>query len=445
MIQRSIINSLRIWKINPDRKPLVLRGARQVGKTTSVKEFGREFDQFVYLNLERPEDRNLFHSERSFQDTLDGIYLVKRVIPRGTQLIFIDEIQYSDVAVQLLRYFFEDRPDIFIIAAGSMLETLINKKIHFPVGRVEYMKMYPLSFEEFLGAIGETRVLEWLKQEDVPEYVHTQAIALFNRYTLVGGMPEVVARYAQDQSVAPLGKIYQSLLLSYLDDVEKYANSERNVKVLRHVISRAFAYTGLRIQYAGFGESSYGSRDVSEALAVLEKAMLFHLSRPTVSPVMPLIPDYRKSMKLFGLDSGLINFQFGNQVEYLSSVPLSDILSGRMAEQITAQALVTGVLPPFTELNFWVREKSQAQAEVDFVLPYNEILIPIEVKSGKTGKLRSLHSFIDHCPHSIAVRVYAGSYQVHPDTTLKGKDYTLVNVPFYWIARIPSLLRMLEN
>ena len=440
MIERSIINDLKSWSLKADRKPLVLRGARQVGKTTAVKQFGTGFDQFVNLNLERPEDRALFRKERSFKDTLDGIYMAKKIVPKGSILIFIDEIQYSEVAVQLLRYFHEDAPELYVIAAGSMLETLLNKNIHFPVGRVEFMKMYPVTFREFLDGIGEGPALEILNRETIPEYAHDQLTRLFNRYTMVGGMPESVARYAEGKGVAALAPVYRNLLRSYLEDVEKYATTDNEIKVLRHMISRAFAYTGTRIRYAGFGESSYGSRDVSEAFAILEKVMLFLPARPTVYPTLPVIPDYRKSMKIFGLDAGLINFQSGNQIEYLDQLPLTEILAGRMAEQITAQELIATVLPPFSELNFWTREKSQSQAEVDFVLPFHDRLIPIEVKSGKTGKLRSLHSFIDHCPHNLAVRIYSGPLLIHQDRTLKGKEFQLVNLPFYLIPKIGGIL-----
>jgi predicted AAA+ superfamily ATPase len=146
-------------------------------------------------------------------------------------------------------------------------------------------------------------------------------------------------------------------------------------------------------------------------------------------------------MKIFGLDAGLINFQFGKQVDYLEHLTLTDILAGRIAEQITAQELIATVLPPFSELNFWTREKSQSQAEVDFVLPYNDWLIPIEVKSGKTGKLRSLHSFMDQCEHNLAVRVYSGPLLIHSDKTIKVKEFKLVNLPFYLISRMGGILK----
>lgn len=441
MIERNIINDLELWKLSPDRKPLILRGARQVGKTTAVKLFAQRFSQFINLNLERPEDMQLFREGRSFRDTLEAIYLAKKIVPKGSILIFIDEIQYSAVAVQLLRYFYEDAPELYIIAAGSMLETLINKKIHFPVGRVGFLKMYPITFNEFLAGTGEDSAKKFLDSEEIPDFAHEQLTQLFNRYAMIGGMPEAVARYAENKSVAALAPIYRNLLLSYLDDVEKYASRDHEIKVLRHVISRAYLYTGSRIRYAGFGESSYSSNDISEAITILEKAMLFVLARPTVFPTTPLIPDYRKSMKLFGLDAGLINFQFGNQIEYLDQTPIGNILDGRMAEQITAQELISDVLPPFAELNFWTREKSQSQAEVDFVLPFHDLLIPVEVKSGKSGKLRSLHSFINNCPHHWAVRIYSGPLLIHPDKTLQGKDFQLINIPFYLISRLPAILR----
>jgi hypothetical protein len=441
MIDRNISNDLESWRLSSNRKPLILRGARQVGKTTAVKLFAQRFNQFINLNLERPEDKQLFREGRSFRDTLEAIYLTKKIVPKGSILIFIDEIQYSVVAVQLLRYFYEDAPELYVVAAGSMLETLISKKIHFPVGRVEFLKMYPVSFKEFLTATGEDSAIKFLDSEEIPDFAHEHLTKLFNWYAMIGGMPEAVARFAENRSVAALAPIYRNLLLSYLDDVEKYASGDHEIKVLRHVISRAYLYTGSRIRYAGFGESSYSSNNVSEAITILEKAMLFVLARPTVFPTMPLIPDYRKSMKLFGLDAGLINFQFGNQIEYLGQKPIGNILEGRMAEQITAQELISDVLPPFAELNFWTREKSQSQAEVDFVLPFNDLLIPIEVKSGKSGKLRSLHSFINNCPHHWAIRIYSGPLLIHSDKTLQGKDFQLINIPFYLISRLPAILR----
>jgi predicted AAA+ superfamily ATPase len=441
MIDRNISNDLESWRLSSNRKPLILRGARQVGKTTAVKLFAQRFRQFINLNLERPEDKQLFREGRSFRDTLEAIYLTKKIVPKGSILIFIDEIQYSVVAVQLLRYFYEDAPELYVVAAGSMLETLISKKIHFPVGRVEFLKMYPVSFKEFLTATGEDSAIKFLDSEEIPDFAHEHLTQLFNWYAMIGGMPEAVARFAENRSVAALAPIYRNLLLSYLDDVEKYASGDHEIKVLRHVISRAYLYTGSRIRYAGFGESSYSSNDISEAITILEKTMLFVLARPTVFPTTPLIPDYRKSMKLFGLDAGLINFQFGNQIEYLDQTPIGNILDGRMAEQITAQELISDVLPPFAELNFWTREKSQSQAEVDFVLPFNDLLIPIEVKSGKSGKLRSLHSFINNCPHHWAIRIYSGPLLIHSDKTLQGKDFQLINIPFYLISRLPAILR----
>jgi uncharacterized protein len=141
----------------------------------------------------------------------------------------------------------------------------------------------------------------------------------------------------------------------------------------------------------------------------------------------------------------LINFQFGNQFDYFDQVPLTEILEGRMSEQIAAQELVAGVLPPFSELNFWVRDKSQSQAEVDFVMPFHNKLIPIEVKSGKTGKLRSLHSFIDHSKQNLAVRIYSGPLNIHPAQTIEGRKFLLVNLPFYLIPRIKEILETLSS
>ena len=195
MFTRTAINYLRQWANREERKPLVLRGARQVGKTTLVKLFAKEFDVYIYLNLEENENAELFAADYSFDDLLAGIFF-KANVPQDSNkrtLIFIDEIQNEPKAVQTLRYFYEKRPDIFVIAAGSLLESLMGRHISFPVGRVEYMALHPCTFVEFLRAIGQEATADSIEKLSLPASLHSNVMDLFKKYMIVGGLPEAVA------------------------------------------------------------------------------------------------------------------------------------------------------------------------------------------------------------------------------------------------------------
>ena len=238
MIERQILTSLRQWRADKQRKPLILRGARQVGKTSVVELFGQEFDQFISLNLEITEERVLFERELPIDKLVQSIFFHKNCTRDNKKtLLFLDEIQHSPEAVAILRYFYEKVPDLYVIAAGSLLETLIDKQVSFPVGRVEYMYLFPLSFLEYLKAVGEVQAAEMLQVNEVPpNYAHEKLLGLFHQYTMIGGMPEVVAHYAEHQDLTALQKIYNSLLVGYQDDVEKYAESAAQARIMRHIV-----------------------------------------------------------------------------------------------------------------------------------------------------------------------------------------------------------------
>ena len=202
MFEREVLTKLKLWSESSYRKPLILRGARQVGKTTVVNEFSKAFDNYLYLNLEHPEANKLFDSSLPLSTLMDMFYVYCNKSKKGGRtLLFIDEIQNSPKAVARLRYFYEELPEVFVIAAGSLLESLIDVHISFPVGRVEYMALRPCSFSEFLGAIAETALRDLVKKAELPEAFHDRTIALFNIYTLIGGMPEVVRNYASDGDI----------------------------------------------------------------------------------------------------------------------------------------------------------------------------------------------------------------------------------------------------
>ena len=266
MFKRDILFHLERWTEDTHRKPLILRGARQVGKTTVVNEFGKQFANYLSLNLEKREVAALFDLSAPLKDLMPLFFAYcGEVKKEGSTLVFIDEIQNSPKAVSLLRYFYEELPEIYVIAAGSLLENLIDVHVSFPVGRVQYMALRPCSFREFLGAIGEEPLLSVLDKPEVTIAFHERLMVLFNIYTLIGGMPEVVQFYAERKDIVSLESIYETLLQGYRDDVEKYAKGKQLPEVVRFILKEGWHKAGQAVTLGGFAGSSYNVREVGEA------------------------------------------------------------------------------------------------------------------------------------------------------------------------------------
>jgi len=434
---RAIIHELREWASESRPKPLILRGARQVGKTTAVDMFGAEFDQYLKLDLEKPEERRLFERGLSITELIQAIRLyLNRPAVAGRTLLFVDEIQNSSEAIRAMRYFYEaSPPNLLVIGAGSLLETLIAKgKIDFPVGRVTFRFMWPLTFAEFLEACGRKEALQYLREIAVPDLAHPTLMKEFRRYMFIGGMPEVVSRYVASGDIAGLSGTYQSLLLSFQDDVEKYARSSSSAHLLRHAIRSLPFEAGKRIRFHGFGNSNYRSREMGEALRTLEKALLIHLVYPTTSCRLPLVPDRKRSPRLQFLDTGLLCAAVGLQGTLFEPTEIDAVYNGILAEHVVCQELLAAGSghPPL----FWVREKKQSSAEVDVLLTHGTRVVPVEVKSGAPGTLRSLQVFVEQSGVKTAVRLYAGKCHVQQATTPGGQRYTLHNLPVYMVSQL---------
>lgn len=442
MLYRRINSNLIKWQEQSDRKPLILRGARQVGKTTVVEMFSKNFDIFVSLNLEKKEDRDLFKNNLLVDKLLQAIFLLKKVNPENKKtLIFIDEIQNSPEAISMMRYFYEEAKQYYFIAAGSLLEAMLGKnQINFPVGRVQYLFMYPLSFEEFLLAMGEKQALDLYNTIPLPDFAFSKLLDLFHVYTLIGGMPEIIKKYCETKEILSLGVIYQSLITSYLDDVAKYARNIAMIEIIKHCIEVAPFYAGTRIRFNGFGNSNYRSREIGEAMRMLERAMLVYLVYPTCSTNVPIIPDIKKSPKLQFVDTGLINYIVSLQEFFFKNNDLQSFYHGIIAEHIVGQEFIAIHSEKPGKIMFWVRQEKQANAEVDFVIQYKQHIIPVEVKSGKQGTLKSLHQFINKTNHNFSVRLYSGQIAKTKTKTPEGKDYFLLNLPYFLAGKIENYL-----
>lgn len=439
---RKLISELNKWADSENRKPLILRGARQVGKTTAVNIFSKQFDQYIYLNLEKPDNVDLFKRNLKTKELLQAIFLYKNITQKkGRLLLFIDEIQNSPEAVSVLRYFYEELPDIYVIAAGSLFEVMLEtKQISFPVGRVQFFFIYPLIFEEFLKAIGEQNALDLLGNVPFPEFGYSKLLKLFHTYTLIGGMPEIIDKYRQTENISDLNPIFQSLLTGYVDDVSKYARNETMRNIIKHCIESAPLEAGKRISFAGFGNSSYRSREVGEALKKLERAMLLYLLYPTKTTKIPIMTDKKKSPRLQFLDTGILNYVNGLQEYFFKFDDLHSFYKGLLAEHIVGQELLASDISISRKPTFWVREKKQSSAEVDFVFQFDRYILPLEIKAGKSGTLRSLHQFMNRCDHTYAVRMYSGPISIQKTKTPEGKLFYLLNLPYFLTGKIKNYM-----
>jgi len=447
MFKRTIVQELEKWAKKKNRKPLVIRGARQVGKTTVVNQFAQNFEQYIYLNLELPTDRKPFENFKDLETLVQSLFFLKdkEYSKRKKTLLFIDEIQEVPEAFNVLRFFYEQMPEIPVIAAGSLLETIFDNKLSFPVGRVEFLVVRPVSFIEFLEATGELQSLEQINHIPLKPFVHEKLLTLFHTYALIGGMPEIVNEYSETKDITALGTLYDSLIASYLDDVKKYVHNNTQVQIIRHVIKASYFEAGKRIKFQGFGKSGYGSKEIGEALRTLEKALLLSLIYPTTNTKLPIIPELQKSPRLQLLDTGLMNYAAGIQKEIIGTTDLNNVYQGTVIEHLVGQELLASNYNALSALNFWVREKTTSTAEVDYVIAYDGKLIPIEVKSGKEGKLKSLHLFMDESPNKIAIRFYAGELSITKVITQNGKKYDLLNLPYYLVSQLPKYIEWLNK
>jgi predicted AAA+ superfamily ATPase len=433
LFYRPLLEDLQRWRDDPNRKPLVVRGARQVGKSCLVRLFAREYPRYAELNLEKPSHAALFRRGLTLSELIQAVMLECRV-PAGSSplLLFLDEIQEVPEAVAMLRFFQEERPDLHVIAAGSLLETALEAAaISFPVGRVQYLYVRPLTFAEFLAVMGEDAAREALFTVPIPAFAHAHLLNLFHSYALVGGMPEAVLCYRDSgRDLQAVNRVYADLLSAFRDDIPKYGRTATQRRLLLHTLESAPLVAGSRVTFQGFGGSDYRSREMGEALRTLERARLLELIYPTVRGVPPLMPDRRKAPRLQFLDVGLVCHVAGLQRHLIGIRDLSDVCRGRLIEQVVGQELKAIDARADLPLIFWVRDKAQSQAEVDFLLQTAAGVVPVEAKSGTAGKLRSLHEYLSRYPAPLAVRVYGGMYEEHP-VQVGEKTCRLVNVPYY--------------
>ncbi len=443
-MDRRIVSALMKWKKSASRKPLLLRGARQVGKTYTLRAFGEQnFDHTIYLNLENPSDANLFRHSTSFQELWEilPLYAKQKLVP-GKTLLIIDEIQAAPSALNMLRFFYESQPDLHVACAGSLFEAMIAREgLQIPVGRVQYLYMFPMTFSEFLRA-GNRELADYLASctdfSGVSSSLHQECMRYFKYYLLIGGMPEVVKEYWDGTSISDLAPIYESLMTGFMDDIHKYASSAE-AKYLRLVLQHAPRFAGTRIKYENFANSGYRSRDMKRAFDLLVATNLVTCVSGCPSRGLPLTPNLKKSPKLLFLDVGLVNYASEMRHEILQAEAVESLYKGRITEQAVGQQLLALNAQRRQDVHYWYRDKPGSVAEVDFILTHQGRIYPIEVKAGKTGVLRSVHTYMNEAETECAFRIHSGRYDQNEIATRNGKRFTLTSCPFYLMERLLSM------
>lgn len=438
ILEKYVLN----WKQKTNRKPLIIRGARQVGKTTLVEKMGQDYDVFISLNLEKVNHRAYFSNTDEVKLIFDGILLDKNVtlLPNQKCLLFIDEIQQAPKVIKLLRYFYEELPEIHVITAGSLLEFALNEIDSFPVGRVEQVVLYPMSFEEFLLATGKTALHQRFSLCDFSDITYPAFYKEFCNYMVTGGLPEAVSQYISDGfSFKNLNSIFENIWISYLDDTLKYGKNEVSKKVLRYILETS-PFTLDRFSFASIGQTAYQGREIAEGFRQLERAKILSLIYPTTSLENPIVPDFKKRPRIQLLDTGLLLFVNKRTVDFLLNNTINDQFRGKFFNHIALQEHIAVSHYLLEKTLFWVRENPDSNAEVDLVIDWQGLVIPIEIKAGSTGKLRSLHEYMDRCPHGLAVRLLANNFSVETIRTSKGKLFQLINLPIFAAAKIKDVL-----
>jgi uncharacterized protein len=445
--RRSIDEDLRAWSLQPDHTPLVLRGARQTGKTAAVRYLGETFDLFVELNLERYADRAMVQSCTSADELLEAVKvrLDLERFPDRT-LLFLDEVQESAEAIGWLRFLYEDHPGIHVIAAGSLMEVRLQQRgFSFPVGRVTFRYLHPLSFVEFLWATGRGVLAESLRgaAADITPCapaIHEMAGAAFGDYLVVGGMPEAVLRWCEDDSPVTVRQVHGDLVQAMAEDIHKY-RGVRDMAPLESVFAHLPHHYGMRFKYERFAPG-WKSHQAKTALERLESAMVCRRVWPTSDLAPPLAIKQRSAPKLVPLDIGVALTTMGVSIRDMKAGPLDGLRDGRVAEAVVGQLLLSTHRRTDDDLHFWVRETARANAEVDYLLAGAGGLLPVEVKAGASGTLRSMHQFLARAGGSVGIRLHGGEWadeEHEVATTGAPLTYRLLSLPLYMAEFAPVM------
>ncbi len=429
-MKRLIDQELKDWKQSSMRKSLVLRGARQVGKTFAVRQLGRTYDDFHEINLEKRPELHLVFKKNLDPKRIIQELSVDRGLPihPGKTLLFLDEVQVCPEAILALRYFYEEMPELHVIGAGSLLEFAIEQ-VGLPVGRVQTLTVYPLSFAEFLVAKGQGLLLEAICNKTVfSKVIHDRAINLLSEYFAIGGFPEVVANWVSNGRSLEVKEKLETIINAYRQDFEKYAKKSQ-LKYLNLLLQHIPLRIGKKFKFQGIGE--YRKRELAPCLELMEKAHIIHMVYHTSGQGIPLgaqvdlerykviLFDIAMTQQLLGLDSK--GWFLNPEVEFINQ--------GELVESFVGQEMMAYSSPSMrNSLYYWHRESRGSEAEVDYLTNMKTEVIPIEVKAGKGSTLKSLHSFLSSHLKS--------PYGVKLSISERSEFDKIVSIPLYAVFEV---------
>ncbi len=447
-LHREIDRYLEAWKVAKRHKPLLLRGARQVGKSSSIRHLAESFSSFVEVNFERqPQMKDLFDGSLDPKQIVDKLSVLYDTQIKGDEtLLFFDEIQECPQAITALRYFWEEMPDLHVIGAGSLLEFALKEISTFGVGRIRSLFMYPLSFCEFLEANGNGLLRRLLEgEEEIAPEIHDKLVEIFRTYLLVGGMPEAVKTWVEDRDLIECSRIHRDIVGNYEVDFAKYS-SKINPSLLRATLRSAVRQVASKFVYSRV-DSEVKARDVKEALDLLVLAGLLIPVKATAANGLPLGAETKSGfVKYLYLDSGLMLAMLRLNGEDIQSLieevtigsPKDLVNRGPLAEMVAGLEIVKNGetdVPP--EMFYWLKEEKGSNAEVDYVLPIKGEIVPVEVKSGVQGGMKSLKLFIESKHSKRALRL-----SLEPPGELSLSDATVRILPIYAICRLRATVQV---
>lgn len=435
-MQRTAIEKLKEWKATKDHKPLIIEGARQVGKTWLMKEFGRQcYEQVVYLHFDNnPKLADVFENDYKIPRLIEAFEILSgvKINPDNTLIIF-DEIQECPKALTSLKYFNEDAPEYDIVAAGSLLGLIHHDGTGFPVGKVSFFNIYPMDFFEFTKALGEERFINLIEKKDF------QMIKIFNgefeklvkMYCYIGGMPEVVQDFVNNRDYKRVREIQKTILVSYENDFSKHvpANTVEKIRMLWKTIPSQLAKENKKFIYSAI-KTGARAKEYELALLWLKDAGLVYQVNRIKKPDIPLIAyqDF-EAFKLFVVDVGLLSALTNLDVKtILEKTQIFEEFKGAIAEQYVYQQLRT--LNYDMPIYYWSNDTSRS--EIDFVVQLDGYVIPIEVKAEKNLKAKSLKNFIQEYKSEKSVRTSLADYKLN--------DNNLYDIPLYAIGNIESII-----
>lgn len=431
-MKRDLLSALDSWRVHPLRKPLILHGARQVGKSWLVQHFGQRFDNFVEINLEKkPEAHAFFAGDLEVSSIISKLelYTQQKIIP-GKTLLFLDEIQECEQAIKALRYFKEDFPELHVIAAGSLINFVLEK-IGLPVGRVQFYYVHPLSFGEFLTVSGRQDLRDYIKIGNIEPVFHQQLFEFLKTYFWLGGMPAVVDAWIKHQDAQFCLETQDEIITTYKQDFVKYARRYQVEKVEK-VFNAIPEQLGNKFKYVTV-DPELRSLVLKNALELLSKAGIAHIIRHSSAQGQPLAATANhQHFKVFFFDIGLAQRMLGLDLKtwVLEKIAINHL--GSICEQFVAQEYIayTAIKSP-PELFYWHREARNSNAEIDFLFIKHNKIIPVEVKSGVKGHLKSLHLFLESHPHSLyGLKISEGLFE---------NVGRIMSIPFYaiesWLVR----------